>query len=86
MKLNNSFVTRQFRDTYVMTGTEEVAFKGVVNGNGTTAFVIECLKNEITRDAIIEKMAEKYDAPREIITEDVDKVLDALRSIGAIEE
>ncbi len=86
MKLNDKFVTRQFRDTYVMTGTEEVSFKGVVNGNSTTAFLIECLKSDTDREAIIEKMLLKYDAPVEIITEDVDKILDALRGIGALDE
>ncbi len=86
MKLNPAFVTRQFRDTYVMTGTEDVSFKGVVNGNSTTAFVVECLKSETQREEIISKMLSKYDAPYEVISEDVDKILSALRSIGAIEE
>lgn len=86
MKLKDSFVTRQFQDTYVMAGTENTEFRGIVNGNSTTAFIIECLKKQTTREEIIEKMLLKYDAPKEIITEDVDKVLEVLKGIGAIEE
>lgn len=86
MKLNEAFVTRQFQDAYIMTGTESVDFKGIVTGNSTTAFVVECLKSQTTREEIIEKMFLKFDAPIDIITEDVDKVLDVLREIGAIEE
>ena len=86
MKLKDSFVTRQFQDTYVMAGTEDVEFRGIVNGNSTTAFIIECLKVKTTREEIISRMVEKYDAPQDIITEDVDKILEALRGIGAIEE
>lgn len=86
MKLNEAFITRQIQDTYVMTGTERVGFKGILTGNSTTAFVVECLKEDTTREEIIDRMVMKYDAPEEIITEDVDKILDVLREIGAIEE
>ncbi len=31
-------------------------------------------------------MLEKYDAPREIMAKDLDRIIDALASIGAIDE
>lgn len=86
MKLKDSFVTRHFKGAYVMTGTENADFKGIVTGNNTTAFVIECLKVQTTREDIVEKMIEKYDAPEDVIVEDTDKILDVLRNIGAIED
>ena len=86
MKLKNDFITHQFDDTQVMIGTENVEFKGVVTSNQTSAFIVDCLKEETTREQIIEKMLEKYDAPREIITEDVDKILGLLKGIGALDE
>jgi hypothetical protein len=86
MKLKDFFVTRQFQDTYVMAGTEDAEFRGIVNGNTTTAFIIESLKTHTTREEIIDKMLLKYDAPEEFIAEDVDKVLEVLKEIGAIEE
>ena len=86
MKLKNDFITHQFDDTQVMIGTENVDFKGVVTSNQTSAFIVDCLKEETTSEQIIEKMLEKYDAPREIITEDVDKILGLLNGIGALDE
>ncbi len=86
MKLKEDFITHQFDDTQVMIGTENVEFKGVVTSNSTAAFIVDCLKNETTKEQIIEKMLEKYDAPRDIIAEDVDKIINALNGIGALYE
>ena len=49
-------------------------------------FIVECLKEDVTEDGIIQKLLVKYDAPKEQIAKDVAVVLDKLRSIGAIEE
>lgn len=62
------------------------AFSGMVRSNTTAAAIIDLVKSEITRDGIIDAMLEKYDAPREVITRDVDKVLATLREIGALDE
>lgn len=86
MKLKETFVTHQFDDTYIMVNTEKNPFNGIINGNQTTAFIVECLKNETTKEQIIEKMINKYDASIDIITEDVNKVIDTLKNIGAIDE
>ena len=39
-----------------------------------------------TKEDIVEKMLEKYDAPIEVITEDVNENINALKSIGAFYE
>lgn len=62
------------------------SFNGMVRSNSTAGEIIEMLKSEITRDEIVEKMFDKYEVEREILEKDVDKVLGALRSIGAIDE
>ena len=61
-------------------------FNGMVRSNSTAAEIIELLKNEITFEQIVDKMFEKYDAPREVLSADVKKVIDALRGIGAIDD
>lgn len=84
MKLKDSFVTHQFDDTYVIVNTEKSEFNGIVNGNKTSAFIVECLKEDVTKEQIIEKMLDKYNAPVDVITKDVNKIIDKLKSIGAI--
>ena len=54
--------------------------------SATAAFIVNCLKRETDKEKIVEAMAAEYDAPREVIAADVEKVLDKLRSIGALEE
>ena len=63
-----------------------LSFSGMVRSNQTAGFIVECLKDEVTEEEIIEKMLAKYDAPREQITKDVEDVLAKLRGIGAVEE
>lgn len=86
MKLKSNFITHNSGDRQIMVAAGDSDFHGIVKSNKTSAFIIDCLKKDISRQEIIEKMLKKYDADEKIIAEDVDKVLDALCSIGAIEE
>ena len=65
-------------------GAEE--FSGIVRSNKTAAFIVDCLKEETTAEAIVEKMAAKYDADRETIAADVAEIINTLRGIHALEE
>ena len=58
----------------------------MVRSNKTAAFIIDLLKEETTKEKIVAAMLERYDAEEQVISADVDKVIDALRSIGAIDE
>lgn len=88
MKLRNGFITYDTGDEQIMVPTRNSgsSFRGMARGNRTAAFVLECLAEETTREAIIDRMEAKYDAPREILAADVDTVLQGLRSMGALDE
>ena len=88
MKLHKGFITYDTEDEQLMVPTRGSgsSFRGMARGNRTAAFVVDCLKEETTREAIIARMEEKYDAPREILAADVDMILNALRSMGALDE
>lgn len=86
MKLKDAFLTQQVGDAQVMVATDSHLFSGMVRCNKTAANIVELLKQETSREAIIEAMLARYDAPREMIEKDVDKVLESLRGVGAIEE
>ena len=57
-----------------------------MKNNSTAAFIVDCLKQETTAEAIVDAMCEKYDAPREVIAADVEEAIGKLRSIHALEE
>lgn len=86
MRLKDGFITHQGMDEHITVPAGGVSFSGMVRSNKTAGFIVECLKEEVTENEIIEKMLAKYDASREQITKDVGEVLAKLRSIGAIEE
>ena len=86
MKLNKQFVTKDMGDSQVMVAVGGAAFSGVVRSNRTAAYVVDRLKEDTTEDDIVAAMLKKYDVSEEKARADVRKVLDTLRSIGALDE
>lgn len=85
MKLNENFITQNMDGEQIMVAASGT-FSGMVRNNATAAFIVDCLKTDTTKEAILDAMCSKYDAPREVISADVDKVLNILRQIGALDE
>ena len=86
MKLKDTFVTREFDGDQIMVPVGSSGFSGLIRSNKTAAFIVNCLKEETTREKIVDIMCEKYDASREVIAESVDDVIGKLRSVGALDE
>lgn len=86
MKLKEGFVTHEMGGEQIMVATGVAKFAGLARSNATAAFIVDCLKEETSREAIIEKMLAKYDASQDVISADVDKILGKLREIGALDE
>ena len=86
MKLKEGFITMQSDGEQIMVSVGDTKFAGLVRSNKTAAFIVDCMKSETTKDAIVEAMAEKYDAPKDILAKDVEGIIAKLRSIGALDE
>lgn len=86
MKLKKEFITYNTDDKQYMVSTDTKLFSGLVKSNQTAAFIIDCLKEETDTDQIVEKMLSVYDAPSDVIAKDVRKVIDKLKSVGALDE
>ena len=86
MKLREGFITHESIEEHITVTAGNTAFSGVVRSNKTAGFIVECLKKNVTKEDIITKMLEKYDATREQLEKDVEKILTQLRSIGAIDD
>ena len=84
MKLKSTFITHKTGDEQLMISAGG-DFSGMVRSNSTAADIIDLLATERTREDIVLAMLDKYDATREQIERDVDRVLDTLYSIGAID-
>jgi len=86
MKLKEEFITQDIDGVQVMVGVGENAFQGLIRSNETAAEIVDMLKSGTTKEAIVDAFAEKYDAAKEVIETDVEKILEKLRSVGALEE
>ena len=84
MKLKDTFVTQEMDSEQVMVEAGG-GFAGMVRSNATAAFIIDQLKTETTKEAILDAMCQKYDAPRSVMAKDVDMVLGNLKKIGALD-
>lgn len=85
MKLKKGFVTHTTNNEQVLVAADG-SFNGIAKSNQTAAFIVDCLKNNVTEEDIVNLMTKEYDAPREIISKDVHNIIEKLKSIGAIEE
>lgn len=86
MKLKPDFITQDIDDTQFLVPVGAEAFQGIVRSNRTAAFIVDCLQAETTEEAIMDKMREKYAAPREEIAADVKEIIGILRGINALNE
>ena len=86
MKLRDGFITHTSNGEHITVTAGNTAFNGMIRSNRTAGFIVECLKGDVTKADIISKMLEKYDAPREVIEKDVEKILEQLEAIGAIDD
>ena len=86
MRLNPNFITQEIDDSLFLVPIGNEEFKGIVKNNKTAAFIINQLKEETTREAIITAICETYDAPEETLAKDVDTVINKLGEIGALVE
>lgn len=85
MKLKENFITQEVDGEQIMVAAGG-GFAGMVRSNATAAFIVDCLKTDTTQEAVLDAMCRKYDAPREIMAAGVNKVLNNLRRIGALDE
>ena len=85
MKLNDRFIVHDTGTESIVISTGNTEFSGFFRSNPTASFLVHCLTQETTEEEIVDKMAEKYDAPREVIAKDVEKVLEELKKYGAVD-
>ena len=86
MKLKSDFITQGIDDTQFLVPVGAESFQGIVRSNKTAAFIVDCLREETTEEAIIAKLLEKYDVSEERAGADVRAIVEKLRGIGAIVE
>lgn len=86
MKIKKEFVTYDMDDSHLLVPVGDQAFSGMIKGNATAAFIIQMLKNDITKEKMEDNMMNHYGIDRETAGKDIEKVLSTLRKVGALDE
>ena len=86
MKLNKDFILHISGEEAVLVPTGKAKFSGVVRGNKTLGAVLELLRKETSEEEIAAALKARFDAPEDVIVRDVERALDGLRKIGALDE
>ena len=87
MKLKEGFVTQAFRGRQLMVAAGPAAkmFHGIVRSNETAAFIVDRLKSETSAEEIVSAILAEYEVDEATAAADVARIIEQLRSIGAIE-
>lgn len=86
MKLRDEFIAHETKDEAFLVPSGAAEFSGIMKGNRTLGAILKLLREDISEEKLISEMEKTYEAPRQMIAEDVQKVLAELRRIGALEE
>lgn len=85
MKLKDSFITHMSNGEQILVDVSG-EFSGLIRNNESAARIVDCLKTETSIIEIVEQLSLEYEASNEELESAVKKVIDKLRSVGAIDE
>lgn len=87
MKAKSGFVLRNVVDEYILmpTGDNISEFRGTVLLNQVSAFVWEKLQTPQSRDDLLQAILDEYEVEKAVAAQDLDTLLETLRSYGVIE-
>ena len=88
MKIKDGFVLEEVGGSYlaVAVGDRTNSFTGLVRLNSTGAYLWNILaENDVTREALVDKMLSDYEVEREVVERDVDAFCNKLIDNGIIE-
>ena len=87
MKLDPRFLVHETKGEHYIISSSGTKFKGIIKNNETAAFIVECLKEDISEKNIVDRIMSEYaGVTRNAVENDVAEIINILRDIGAILE
>lgn len=88
MQLKPGFIVHDIGGEHMAAAAGEASrsFNGLIRNNETADFIYRQLLQPTTEQAIVDAMAERYNAPREQIASDVAELLAKLRKANLLDE
>ena len=87
LKIKKGFILREVSGSFIVVavGAASKEFKGLITLNETGAFLWEKLVNGNTKEGLVEALLNEYDAPKEVIENDVDEFIKTITNGGLVE-
>ena len=84
MPINNNYMLKNVGNEYMIipTSNTNVNFSKIFNINETAAFIFKNLQEERTKEEILELMSVEYDAPKDVLSADIDEFIKELKKRG----
>lgn len=88
MKLKSELLLHDFDGTHLAVPTGDLAksFNGFIRNNDTGNAIFHLLQKETTESEIVDEMCKKYDAPKEVIAQSVNRLINQLRDENLLDE
>ena len=87
MKIKEGFITKKVAGDVIVIPAEQalVDFKAIITLNETGAYLWELLKEDISKEKLLENVLKEYDADEKILSADIDEFLSVLEEKGLLE-
>lgn len=88
MKMKYEFAIREIAGDYVLVplGQGALHFSGMLTTSQVGAFIVRCLAEEITMEALTEKLMEEYDVDAATAAADLEEFTGLLRKVDLLQE
>lgn len=86
MKVKEGYLLRSFGDDYIVvaTGEDSEDFNRLITLNSVGAFIFKKIKDDISREELIDSMIDQYEVDRATVEKDVDIYIDKLKEAGLL--
>ena len=84
MPINNNFMLKNIGNEYMIipTSNNNVNFSKIFNINETGAFIFNLLKENKTINEILDLMSKEYNAPKDVLLNDINEFVNELKKRG----
>lgn len=84
MPIKSDYMLKNVGNEYMIipTSNTNVNFSKIFNINETSAFIFKNLQEERSKEEILELMSVEYDAPKEVLSADIDEFIKELKKRG----
>lgn len=86
MRISENFVLREIAGEYIIVpvGNATLNFNGLMTVNEVGQFIWQQLQNDITEEALVEKIIEEYDVDKETAKADTEEFIEKLKQNGIL--